>query len=252
MEGLVSIIIPCYNHINYVEESILSVLGQSYSDIELIVIDDGSTDGSAELLERLSREYKFRLYIQENCGLAETLNKAIFGYAKGDFIQLLASDDVLHEDKISVQVSFLSTNPEFDFISGNYHEINSEGVVLKHWKRLDSEISFEDIFVHGVQVTPVTLFYRRSFWRDLGKFKPGVINEDGWLLLNALNMGKRLYHLNIDTALYRKHSSNTTRDRLRIYRASKELFDSFQDHPLYTKAIKKQYLFFLDNQINLI
>ena len=96
MEGLVSIIIPCYNHINYVEESILSVLGQSYSDIELIVIDDGSTDGSAELLERLSREYKFRLYIQENCGLTETLNKAIFGYAKGDFIQLLASDDVLH------------------------------------------------------------------------------------------------------------------------------------------------------------
>ena len=74
---LVSVVVSCYNHENYIKESLLSVLNQTYQNIELIVFDDGSIDNSADIIEALSKEYDFFFQRQENIGLTATSNKAI-------------------------------------------------------------------------------------------------------------------------------------------------------------------------------
>ena len=77
MQPLVSVIVPCYNHEKYVEKTIESIVNQTYKNIELIVIDDGSKDNSTIILEKLSRQYNFYYEHQHNIGLPATLNKMI-------------------------------------------------------------------------------------------------------------------------------------------------------------------------------
>lgn len=86
---LVTVIIASYNHARYIEASIMSVINQTYKNIELLVIDDGSKDDSPALLKRLQQQHGFYLRLQANQGLARTLNDAI-AQAKGDLIVPLA------------------------------------------------------------------------------------------------------------------------------------------------------------------
>ncbi len=108
----VSVIIPSYNHYKYVVQAIESVLSQSWPNIDLIVIDDGSRDGSPEVIQRLWQERGgFRFISRENQGLIKTLNEGL-ALAKGEFICELASDDYLPLDSLERRTNFLTKNPE--------------------------------------------------------------------------------------------------------------------------------------------
>ena len=106
-EKIVSVIMPSYNHADYIEKAIRSVFEQTYTKIELIVIDDGSTDNSKEILKELAQRYEFKLIFQQNSGVCKTLNRAIRDFATGDYIALLASDDHWHSRKIELQMELL-------------------------------------------------------------------------------------------------------------------------------------------------
>lgn len=111
---LVSIIIPSYNHVDYIEKSIRSVFTQTYKNYELIVVDDGSEDGSRELLSELKNEFDFTLIMQENLGVCKTLNRGIRDFSKGELLCILGSDDYYHPKKIEKQVRVLTnSNSEF-------------------------------------------------------------------------------------------------------------------------------------------
>ncbi len=103
---LVSILIPCYNAESWIEETLQSVLAQTYSAIEIIVVDDGSNDRSNELLQAFVARQQIKLIRQENRGQAAAFNHAL-QYARGQFIQFLDADDLLHKEKIAIQVNTL-------------------------------------------------------------------------------------------------------------------------------------------------
>ena len=99
---LISVIIPSYNSENYLAETIHSVQNQSYENWECIIIDDGSTDQTNELVKKtITLDSWIHYYYQENSGLSASRNFGI-AIAKGDYIQLLDSDDVLFEDKFQI------------------------------------------------------------------------------------------------------------------------------------------------------
>ena len=110
MEKLVTYGITSYNHINYIKKTIDSVLNQTYSNIELIVIDDCSTDGSDAFLERYAKEKGF-IFIKnaENIGAPGTSSK-ILHLAKGEYVCLLASDDWIKPEKVKLQMKYLEEN----------------------------------------------------------------------------------------------------------------------------------------------
>src|SRR4051812_23360738 len=100
MKPLVTVILISYNHKNYLEQAIRSVKDQTYSNVELIAIDDCSTDGSGELIRELQDSYSF-IFLQneKNIGLNNTITKAS-KVATGEFISILAADDAIISDKL--------------------------------------------------------------------------------------------------------------------------------------------------------
>ena len=103
---LVSVIISCFNHQDFIHPCIESVVRQTYTNFELIVFDDGSSDNSPVILEQLSRQYGFYFQAHENIGLSKTLNKAL-AMAKGKYVSPLGSDDMLLLDTAMLVLAHL-------------------------------------------------------------------------------------------------------------------------------------------------
>ncbi|MCQ2533754.1 MAG: glycosyltransferase [Clostridia bacterium] len=125
MNGLVSIVMPSFNTAKLIGESIQSVLDQTYSNWELLIVDDCSTDGSAEVIAKYS-DSRIKLFVNEkNSGAAVSRNKAL-REAKGQWIAFLDSDDLWDKEKLQKQVEFMEKNG-YSFSYTGYEEIDSEG-----------------------------------------------------------------------------------------------------------------------------
>ncbi|QBM17203.1 hypothetical protein MARI_13090 [Marinobacter sp. JH2] len=129
MASLISVITPAYNRATFISEAIESVIAQTYGNIEYIVVDDGSTDGTFEILQKYETAGKLRLLThlnRENRGQAAALNVGLEA-ATGDYIVILDSDDLLHPQKIQKQVEFLENNPEIGMVYGQAMAIAEDG-----------------------------------------------------------------------------------------------------------------------------
>lgn len=138
MEPLVSVIIPVYNGEKYIDSAINSVLKQDYSNIEIIVVDDGSFDNTKAVIKTYKNKVKY--FYKKNGGVASARNYGL-KVANGEFIAFLDCDDLYTEDKVSKQVEVLLENPSLGFV---YNDID----VIDHDKRilytLKSEKEFEN------------------------------------------------------------------------------------------------------------
>src|SRR5256885_11934472 len=124
-QPLVSIVIPAYNHAPYLPETIESVLRQTYQNWELLIIDDGSTDATPEIVQRYS-DARIRPYRQENHGLSATVNRGI-ELAHGEYFAFLPSDDLYEPDKLAIQVPVLEENPAVGAVFFRQTVIDAEG-----------------------------------------------------------------------------------------------------------------------------
>ena len=126
---LVSVVIPAYNRAKYIRETIESVLAQTWPNVELIVTDDGSTDGTFEILQEYAAQGKLTLLQhpnRENRGQAASANRAIRA-AKGQYISPLDSDDLIHPEKLERLVTLLEQNPEAGFAYSNGTLVDHDG-----------------------------------------------------------------------------------------------------------------------------
>ncbi|MBI1820253.1 MAG: tetratricopeptide repeat protein [Nitrospirae bacterium] len=122
----VSVIIPSYNHETFVAEAIQSVLDQTFQDFEIVITDDGSTDGTVNEIKKF-RDPRIRLFIfEKNQGACVSANKCVTE-AKGEYIAMLSSDDLFLPDKLEKQVKFLDENPDISAVFGQARIINEKG-----------------------------------------------------------------------------------------------------------------------------
>jgi glycosyltransferase involved in cell wall biosynthesis len=167
-QPLVSIILPVYNGMPYLETSIKSILAQTYMNFELIIINDGSKDNSMDFLMDI-KDSRIRLFEQENIGLAATLNKGI-GYSKGEFIARHDQDDLSLPLRLEKQVSFLINNPDYALVgtwakiitdageTGRAHLHPAENIQLQF------ELLFDNPFVHS------SVMLRKSIFQKIGLY----------------------------------------------------------------------------------
>lgn len=144
---LVSVLISAYNHELYIEETIRSLIGQTYKNIELIVIDDGSKDSTWQKLQEMreSCEMRFQRVVietQENKGTCINLNKLV-EQAHGKYIFLIASDDVAKPDAIGREVVYMETHPDCVLVVGDNEIINSKSERIG-WDKAQQEVPLED------------------------------------------------------------------------------------------------------------
>lgn len=128
MDPLVSIIIPVYNSASYVEEAVNSALKQTYQHVEVIVVDDGSTDNSFSLVRQI-KDPRLRLFSQINQGACAARNRGI-AEAQGEFIKFLDSDDVLYPDAVATQMKQQTEMGENEVVFGDFDFIDEDGKVF--------------------------------------------------------------------------------------------------------------------------
>ncbi|MCP4711182.1 MAG: glycosyltransferase family 2 protein, partial [Planctomycetes bacterium] len=121
-DKLISVIIPTFNRANYIEEAVNSVLSQTYDAIELIIIDDGSTDNTRQLLSEYGDELRY--YRQDNQGIAAARNRGVT-HATGDYLAFLDSDDIWMKDKLQRQMAVLEQIPQISVVYGHAEQFIS-------------------------------------------------------------------------------------------------------------------------------
>jgi alpha-1,3-rhamnosyltransferase len=240
---LVSVIIPCYNHEQYVEECILSVINQSYKNIQLVVIDDGSKDKSLEIIQRLSAEHGFMFKAQTNIGLSRTLNTAIKNYCIGKYISIVASDDFWHPDKIKLQVEYYEQNPQLGLVYSDAQVVNAQSGFIQNFQMgaKTGNCTAEDI-IRGTCVIPaLTVMIKRSILEDVGVFDEQTLVED-WDMWIRISLKYEIGFVNEKLAYYRIHGMNISSQVQLMMRHKHRVFEKLKvvNLSLYNKT--KQFM----------
>ena len=218
---LVSVVIPAYNHERFIGAAIDSVLNQSIEDLELIVVDDGSTDGTAGVIHayddpRLSYTY------QENQDAFNTINRGL-GLAQGDYISILNSDDVYTLDRLEKLLAH-SLEHQSDCIISDVIPISDDGNEFKdpafgwnQWHQRNRQFYFEhaDLYTGFLQgnlmVTTSNLFMTRHAMETVGKFSSlRYLHDYDYIFRLMLAFPDNVHYLDQDKLLfYRIHEGNT-------------------------------------------
>lgn len=235
VQPLVSILIPSYNHIAYVKESIVSAVSQDYQNIELIVIDDGSSDGSVDLLRLLSQYYNFKLICRENRGLCTTLNELV-ELSNGKYITILASDDVFYKNKISALIGYLESEPELAMVYSDMQIINASGAAVKVVKSKACTINpFRDVLTGRVKINSVTTIVRSSVLREF-KYDVNYI-EDLYMWLE-ISKNYKIMKVEGVYSLYRQHGENFSASVSKMIREERKVIELYKSSEYFGSAKK--------------
>ena len=236
MQNLVTVIIASYNHAPYIEESILSVLRQTYPHIELLVIDDGSSDDSVKRIATLQASYGFDFRTQRNIGLTRTLNDAI-ARARGGFIAPFGSDDIMLPERIALQMAHVVDKPEVGICAGNIQLMNSDGTpyaVKRPARDGFRRLNFDDVFLERKPMAPApTMLIRRDALEKVGGFNPEIRLEDLYIQLKITHAGYYVDALGTDLARYRIHTTNSHKNIRFMTEAILRIYEDYRDHPDY-------------------
>lgn len=242
-QPLVSIVIPCYNHAQFVQETIQSVIDQDYENIELIIIDDGSKDNSVEVIQEMipaceERFVRFEFRYRPNKGLCATLNEAL-EWCKGEYFSPLASDDIALPHKTSF---LLKKHQQYDaavvFGSARKFNIEKEGKDLL----LNCEHTLKDLmFIKNMPAAPASLM-RTDIIRNVGGFLEGVALEDLYMWLKLTSNGEKLYSFPEVVVKYRDHEANTIKQFEFMHKQRLKVLELFSSVPYYKEARKNAFI----------
>ena len=242
--NLVSVLIPAYNHENYIQETIESIINQTYPNIELIILDDGSKDKTWEKITELkpkceNRFVKIHFETKQNEGTCMTLNK-LLKLSSGEFVYIIASDDLAKPQAIEKEVKFLQDNPDYALAVGDNEYVDSMGKqIFRTQKAFTSNIKnakyktvkeflssklkidfLSDDFgsyktLYNENYIPNGYLIRKNIFETIGNFTKNAPLEDFWLMLQISKYKKIKY---IDEILfsYRIHDTNTIGNSTRM------------------------------------
>ena len=205
--ALVSVIIPCYNQGKYLAEAIESALNQTYPHVEVIVVNDGSTDNTAEVAARYAGRIIYAE--QENAGASVARNRGILATA-GELIAFLDADDYWYQTKLEKQVSVLKADPSIGLVHTGFRYIYESGA--------DSEPGYtgycEDYhaLLGGCGINSCTVVFRRRLLPEAGLFDPLLVRGEDWELWLRVSRATRLWKIEEELAVYRRHDSNVSSD----------------------------------------
>lgn len=237
-EPLVSVVVPSYNHISYIEDCLISIFQQDYPKLQVIVIDDGSSDGSLELLQSLNAKYPFELLSQVNRGLLPTLNRAL-ELVKGEYFVPIASDDLMMPGRITRQVAHLKSEPRVAICGGNIVPINEDGQSLpqRYRFRPARRLDFDAVFCGTLAGAPApSMMLRTAVVREVGGYDESLRIEDLLMMLKVTRAGYWVDVLEDDLSYYRSHGKNMHSNLEFMFLEILRVYSVFSDHDSYQKV----------------
>jgi hypothetical protein len=252
-----SVIIPAFNAERFIGKAIQSVLDQTYRCHEIIVIDDGSTDRTKEVLKTF--DGKIRCLYQQNKGPSAARNAGM-QVAQGDLICFLDADDLWTPEKIKVQCEFMEQNPDIAFVCSDHEEFDADGIVLESFLRKKEKTlgpniigknpvkdAFKMLLMMNFISTP-TVMLRKSCLEKTGLFDESlwsIEDRDLWLRIAAhfpiaclpgVFCRRRVHHTNIS-----KEKELSLRGKIKVLEKNWELFPSFTPSSLVRSLLADSY-----------
>ncbi len=246
-QPLVSVILPAYNKEKYIKRAVESVLNQTYKNIEIIIIDDKSTDKTPEVISKLSQKDPSIIILTNkvNLGLTRTLNKGI-KVARGKYIARLDDEDFwCDKKKLEKQVDFLEKNTEYGLVGGGAIEVDQEGRKIMRYLLSENDEDIRKVILFSTPFVHVAVLFRKDIWEKTGGYNEeldGSEDIDLWLKIGKLS---KFYNFQEFFAcyighdyyknpgyLYKKHK------RLEILKREIKLKKKYRhDYPGYKKAV---------------
>jgi hypothetical protein len=218
---LVSVVIPCYNSARYLGETIQSVLAQTYARVEVIVVDDGSTDETP----KIAQSYPVQYVYQTNAGISAARNTGV-AHSRGEYVQFLDHDDRLLPTAFEVGVKFLEERPECAMAIGEHRYIQADGTEIGYsHKHTVGRDHYAELLEHNFIETPCSVLHRRSALELTGLFAEKVQGaEDYELYLRTARQCPVLTH-DVAVAEYRLHDANISGNAERMFLVSLEVLN---------------------------
>lgn len=225
----ISVVMAVYNGERYLREAIDSILNQTFKDFEFVIINDGSTDRSLEIIQ--SYDDRIVLITQENAGLAKALNNGI-AVSRSDFIARMDADDIAYPERIQKQYKFLLKNPEYIIVGSNAKFIDMEGNFV-HYSNLpikNEEMKGklpETPFIH-----PSVMFRKDSFY-EAGQYPEYMLKAQDYVLFNRMAKYGKFANIPENLMQYRiVPTGNSTRDSKISERFNKILSNAIENNKI--------------------
>ena len=235
MKELISVIIPVYNEEKYIDKCLLSVINQTYKNIEIIIVNDGSTDRSLNICRKY-KDKRIKIYNKENGGLSSARNYGL-DKANGNYIYFIDSNDFI---ELNALESLYNAIKDYDIVIGNYYQYKDGCDTLK--------IKYDSFSVQGINkynylyneyctvtVIPWNKLYKKEIFNNL-RYKDGIIHEDEYIITDILSKANKIFYLNAPLYHYR-YVTNSLSNMI----TTKSLNDTIL-------AYDKRSLFFKDNK----
>lgn len=220
MGPLVSIVIPVFNGERFLREAVQSVLDQKYSPVEIIIVDDGSTDGTATVARSLGETVRY--LHQTNQGPAAARNRGI-EHAQGSLIAFADADDLWPSKKLELQLPYLINDPAIEIVMGRIQQVRLS-------KTVNGQTQAEEFDEPAFSVNLGSAVIRKSVFERVGLFDETMrYSEDVDWFMRAREAGAAIVTIDAVTLLYRQHEENMTRGKstseLNVLKALKRSLD---------------------------
>jgi glycosyltransferase involved in cell wall biosynthesis len=228
MNSLVSVVLPTFNQADYLLAAIDSILSQTYKNFELIIVNDGSTDGTAKLLETYAKIPSVKVINQDNQRLPRALNTG-FASANGQYLTWTSSDNLLHPEMLQILVTELGADSEIGLVYADRFLIDEKGVNLGEFCLSD----YDPYLLLHVNFVHCCFLYRRECQDKIGFYDPSFIYAEDWEYWIRMSQYYKMKHIPKPLYYYRVHKKSMT----------SEMVDGSADYIRYSKfsdAIRKR------------
>ncbi|WP_292389778.1 glycosyltransferase family 2 protein [Methanosarcina sp. UBA5] len=222
----VSVVMPVYKGDNYLSEAVDSILNQTFSDFEFIIICDDPTDKTRGILDKYKQEdSRMKIYYQERQGLVNSLNRS-FSLAQGEYIARMDADDISRPERLEKQLDHLA-NPQTDFVCSWIDIINETGEIIDHIADISSSeeiyytLNFRNCIAHG------SIMFRKNIIDVIGSYDESCAAEDYHLWHRVSK--KYIIH-KIDVPLYAWRTHETSISSVNYNRLSEAVYKIFRDN----------------------
>lgn len=250
----VTIVIPAYNHARHLDMAVQSVLNQDYANIELIVLDDGSTDETSDVLKRYSGKFHWERHA--NMGQAATLNKG-WRMASGEILSYLSADDVLTKTAVSTSLRYLDKFPDVVLAYGDFYLIDGQSSIIR---RVNApEFDYMKMVVEQACPPGPGVFFRKQAFLAAGSWDKSfkqIPDYEYWLRLGRVGKFKRIP---IALASFRVHPQSLTFSKADLSRAEEPIIamekyfksNYIPDHLYHRKNESMSNAYIMTAQLNL-
>jgi CMP-N-acetylneuraminic acid synthetase len=218
----VSVLMPTYNCGPWIEQAVRSVLDQVYPDWELIVVDDGSKDGTARILDRFTDHPRIRVLFQENRGLAAASQLAL-KYAGGEYVIRLDADDWFDENILFVLVNILDTHQDYAMVYTDYYLTSEDGSILRQQMR--SKINGDKLL--DLPALNTGTLIRRRCLMEVGGYTETIRCQDNFDLWIRFIQKYKAYNVNLPLWYYRHRAGSLTTKPDRIFATRRQIKSEF-------------------------